>query len=165
MPLRGESKHARLESYLAARRPDCIDESIWEELRKHLAPVSDGYLRQLLKAAGLPMAPVVEGVRQDSLDEAARTLIGLAHLYALSDAAGRKRVRAVVITSKDRIRWALKRLAGARNQDTERSALKEEILLWTVTWLENPEIFEVWLTLRRAVAPHAEPIGPGSSPP
>ena len=152
MPPRAETKRARLESYLAAKRPECIDEPVWGELQSLLAPVSASYLRHLLKATGISLAPIVEGVRQDTLEDAARTLTALSRLYAVSDAQGHKQVRAVVIESKDRIRWALKRPASGDPEDAARRAMKKEILLWTVTWLENPAVFEPWLALRRSLA-------------
>ena len=83
---------------------------------------------------------MVEGVNAESLDELERTLLALAQEYA----NGRADVRPVVIEAKDRLRWA-----EARAADPERKAAKAEMLLWTITWLENPIAFPVWARLRR----------------
>jgi hypothetical protein len=147
MPRRSESKKTKLEAYFAKRKPERIDETVWSELVVHLAPVSSSYLRELLKSAGLPLDPLIEGVRQDSLEEAERTLVALSCMYSESSGERRARVRAAVIESKDRLRWSLKR----DSDDSERRALKQEILLWTMTWLENPLVFESWLAIRKHV--------------
>ena len=138
MPRPSDSKRARLESYLAESRPALIDETFLETLRERLAPVSNSYLRELVRGSGLPLSPLVEGVRQDSLQEARRTLLALSRLYEESGPARRNQVRSVVIESKTRLCWAVK----------TRQPLKEEILLWVMTWLENPPVFGSWLALR-----------------
>ncbi len=151
MPRRTDSKRARLEAYLAELQPSVIDDDLWVDLQARLAPVSRSYLRELLRGSGLPMSPLIEGVRADTLDEAQRTLLALSKAYAEAPTDQRRRIRATVIESKDRIRWGLKR-AGI---DLEQRALKEEIMLWALTWLENPEVFPAWLALRRAREPRA----------
>ena len=145
MPRRTDTKRARLEAYLAELKPSVVDEKLWADLQEQLAPVSSSYLRELLRGSGLPMSPLIEGVRQDSLDEAERTLLALSGVYAEASGDSRRRIRTALIESKDRIRWGLKR-AGI---DAQQRALKEEILLWALTWLENPEVFPAWLALRR----------------
>jgi hypothetical protein len=145
MPSRSDTKRARFETFLAEHRPPQIDEDFLLALEQHLAPVSSSYLRQLVRASGLPLSPMVEGVRQDSLEEAERTLLGLAGVYVDSDAAGRRQARSLVIESKDRLQWAIKRT----NDGPARRAIQHEILLWMMTWLENPAVFASWLTLRK----------------
>jgi hypothetical protein len=144
MRSRSDTKRARLEMHLAELRPPVIDDKVWSELRTRLAPVSNTYLRKLVISTGLPMSPVVEGVRHDSLQHAARTLMALSTAYADSEADSRRRIREAVIESKDRLRWALKRSSA-----TDSQVLKQEILLWVMTWLENPAVFPAWLALRR----------------
>ena len=141
MPPRSDSKRARVETYLAERKPGIVDDGVWRELRDQLAPISDSYLRELLRASGVPLSPEVEGVRQDSLENAERTLTALARAYEVADPVARRRIRACVIDSKDHLKWALQRTSG--------NALKQELLLWAMTWLENPAVFESWLKLRR----------------
>ena len=74
-PSRG--KRAKLEDWLARTRPARIGEAEWAEIRVFLAPVSTGYLRRLLREAGVPLAPVVEGVRQEDFGALERTLLAL----------------------------------------------------------------------------------------
>jgi hypothetical protein len=151
MPPRSESKRRKLQAYLAEVKPSIIDERVWEELQSRLTPVSAGYLRELLLATGVPLSPLIEGVRQDSLDQTQRTLLALSDVYKAATPQRRRIIRSAVIESKDRIRWALKR----SGTDEEKRAPKEEMLLWVLTWLENPEIFPVWLGLRRRTGSHA----------
>ncbi len=60
--------------------------------------------------------------------------------YEKGDATRRAAVRKLVITAKDHARWALRR----------GHATKEEMVLWMMTWLENPPVFREWVKLRRA---------------
>ncbi len=101
--------------------------------------VSQRTMRAALIESGLPMDPLVEGVRQDSLDHLARTLLRLATVYEDGDAAARKEVRAMVITARRHAE-----LAGLRKP-------KDEEILWIRTWLENPPVFAEWLELRLRV--------------
>ena len=64
-----QTKRGRLSRRLAEIRPERITEGEWRQLRELLAPISDGYLRQLLRSCGLPLDPVVEGVRQETFEE------------------------------------------------------------------------------------------------
>jgi len=52
-------------------------------------------------------------------------------------------VRHVVITSKEHARLATRNPA--------KRAEKEEMILWLLTWLENPPLFAAWVRLRRSV--------------
>ena len=140
MPSRAESKRSRLAEYLATAQPACVDEQLARELSALLSPVSAPYLRRLLRQSGVPLSPMVEGVNQESLDQLERTLLGLASEYSNR----RKETRAMVIEAKERLRWA-----EARATDEKRRAEKAEMLLWTLTWLENPVAFPVWARLRR----------------
>jgi hypothetical protein len=144
MPARGQTKRARLEERL--RTLGVIDEDAWADLKRELAPISDGYLRSMLIATGHPLSPVIEGVHTTDLKQAERNLRALAEEYELGDASRRRLCRDVVIGAKQRARWWLRR--SAAEHPSERP-LKEEILLWTSTWLENPLLFAEWVTLRR----------------
>jgi hypothetical protein len=145
MGTKGESRKARLTAYLNEVQAERIDEMAWQALREHLAPVSESYLRKLVRATGVPMTTMVEGVVQDSFDHLALTLTALEGEYGQSDAERRRAVRKLVIIAKDHATFALKRMAP----DDERRAMKEEMLLWMRTWLENPTVFSRWLALRR----------------
>src|ERR1039458_3918253 len=54
----------RLAGYLAERRPAAITEAVWKELLELLAPVSEGYLRDMLRSSHLPFEQPWAGVRQ-----------------------------------------------------------------------------------------------------
>lgn len=141
------SKRTALRAYVDQRRPPAIGAAEWAELSSLLAPVTEGYLRKLVREAGLPMAPLVEGVRQDSLQDLERTLLALEREYeTASEAADRTRtksIRRAVISAKDHARFALARLAP------EKRAQREEMILWMTTWLENPGAFPAWVELRK----------------
>ncbi|MBI4893744.1 MAG: hypothetical protein HY821_24205 [Acidobacteria bacterium] len=98
--------------------------------------VSQRTMRAALIECGLPMDPLVEGVRQDSLDHLARTLLRLGVVYEDGGPALRKTVRALVITARQHAELAA------------RKKPKAEEILWIRTWLENPPLFAEWLELR-----------------
>ncbi len=130
-----------LARWLERVRPQEVGEAEWDELRRELAPVSESYLRKLLRESGVPLAPLVEGVRQESLDALERSLLRMLAEY---EGGGRERkalVRRAVITAKDHARLAA-RVEAKR-------ALKEEMILWMVTWLGNPGVFPDWVRLRK----------------
>ena len=139
MGSKGESKRDRLQSFLTEGCVRLIDESVWQRIAEALAPTSASYLRKLVKAAGLPMSPMVEGVNQDTLDDLARTLAALQEEYEAGDTARKRTVRSLVITAKDHARWARQKPG------------KDEMLLWILTWLENPILFRDWLAIRRRI--------------
>lgn len=145
MPLRKGSKHALLEEILGPF--ERVNEETWARVKKALTPISDSYLRSLLKQSGRELAPFVEGVETADVDSAERTLRALASEYETSDPARRKECRRMVIESKDRLRWWLKSPKAV--ESAEKRAEKEEILLWVFTWLENPALFPEWVTIRR----------------
>ncbi|HBY60250.1 MAG TPA: hypothetical protein DEH78_10530 [Solibacterales bacterium] len=138
----------RLRELLGERQPSVIDPPEFAALQAALG-APESWLRHALRDTGIPLAPLVEGVRQDSLDALERTLAALAHEYA----AGRDRpaVRQAVLTAKEHARFALRRLEGAPR------AAKEEMLLWMLTWLENPAVFAGWVGLRKRALSSAPP--------
>ena len=140
-----KAKTAELAEWLERERPAVIGESEWAALLSALAPISENYLRKLLRASGVPLTPLVEGVRQESLDALETSLVKLWGEYEPSDAAQRARVRRLVITAKDHALWAVRRSA-------DKKAEKEEMMLWMLTWLENPPLFAEWVRLRRSAA-------------
>lgn len=96
------------------------------------------------------MAPIVEGVRQDDFASLERTLLGLAQEYCQAGLDGnrarQKECRQLVISAKDHARLA----THNPKTDDARRAQKEEMVLWMMTWLENPLVFEMWVPLRKA---------------
>ena len=143
MPPKGSprGKRADLLRWLERERPERIGQREWTRLHVDLAPVSGSYLRRLLRESGVPLAPLIEGVRQESLDALESSLLALLHEYEQGDAAARQATRSLVIEAKDHARWA------ARNP--EKRVEKEEMALWMLTWLENPPLFPQWVGLRR----------------
>ncbi len=141
------SKRTALRAYVDAHRSERIGEETFGELARVLAPVSESYLRRLLRESGVPLSPLVEGVRQDSFAELERTLEAIGREYAGAVAAGNapraQACRRAVITAKDHARFALRKLTGAARE------AKEEMALWMLTWLENPGVFSTWLALRK----------------
>ena len=140
-----ESRRRKLADYLARTQPALISATEWNELRAELAPVPDRTLRQLLRDCGVPLAPEIEGIRQDSFVELERTLLAVLADYGQGDSQCRQLCRNVVITAKDHARLALRRLP----QEDPRRRDKEEMILWMLTWLENPGVFADWLALRK----------------
>ena len=135
------TKRDELRHWLERVRPARIGEREWAMLHVDLAPVSGSNLRRLLRESGVPLAPLVEGVRQETFEALESSLLSFLQEYERSDSAGRLSVRQVVIEAKEHARWA------ARSQD--KRAEKEEMALWMLTWLENPPLFPQWVKLRR----------------
>jgi len=132
-----------LAALLEDMRPAQVGEGEWDQLRRMLAPISEGYLRKLLRDSGVPLAPMVAGVRQGSLDELEASLLTLLVEYEQGDTARRTAVRRLVITAKEHARWAARK--------SHEPADREEMALWMITWLENPPLFPEWVRLRRGL--------------
>jgi hypothetical protein len=146
-PPRKPPKKRELAAWIEHTAPRQIGEPEWQALLSLLAPVSESYLRRLLRESGVPLAPLVEGVRQESFDALESSLLRLLAEYEQGDAAASSRVRRLVIAAKDHARFA------ARKEDQhpkKEPGGKEEMALWMLTWLENPPVFPEWVRLRRA---------------
>ena len=128
--------------WIERESPEVISDREWEQLQTLLAPISENYLRRLLRESGAPLAPLIEGVRQESLDALEASLMKLLDEYEQGDRERRARIRRAVIAAKDHARWALRR-------SEDRKAEKQEMILWMTTWLENPPLFREWVRLRR----------------
>jgi hypothetical protein len=135
------TKRAKLAEFLDPAT--LVDEKEFERLRAALSPISESYLRKLLRDSGAPLAPMIDGVRQSNLEELESTLVALLVEYESGDPAKRQAVRNLVITAKNHARWTR----------------KEENLLWLTTWQENPPLFPAWAQIRRvkAAAPQPRP--------
>jgi hypothetical protein len=143
-------RRADLERWLSEVRPEVVGEREWDALLRDLAPVSESYLRRLLRESGVALAPLVEGVRQDSLERLEVSLLAMLDEYeAGKHAAARK----AVITAKDHARLAARK--PEKRAEPEKRAQKDEMILWMITWLENPPLFRDWLRLRKKVLAHA----------
>jgi len=145
------SVRQRLRDYLAEAQPPAITAAVWHHLLTHLAPVSESYLRDLLRATGLPFEQPYAGVRQHSLEELEQSLAEMLAVYleatAAEDRPRARYVRRQVIAAKDRARF----LSLSPRTPAGKKAQKEEMLQWMLVWLENPEVFPVWVTARKRV--------------
>jgi hypothetical protein len=130
-----ESKRKRIQEWLQSRSPAEVTEALQAELQAACPDISERTLRAVLRESGFPLAATVEGVRQDTLDGLERTLLALLAEYEKGDAARRRQVREIVIVAKQHAAFAR----------------KEEVILWTRTWLENPPLFRAWVELRKRV--------------
>jgi hypothetical protein len=143
---KARGKGGELAAWLEHNKPAIVGEREWDELKTQLAPVSESYLRRLLRDSGVALAPLVEGVRQESLDELEASLVKLLDEYEQGNRERRARVREAVILAKDHARWTLRRQGITERKEAE----KREMILWMTTWLENPPLFREWAPLRRA---------------
>ena len=139
--MRARGKSAELVRWLEKHRPAQVGEAEFASLRTALAPVSESYLRRLLRECRVPLAPMVEGVRQATFEELEASLLRLLAEYESSDPPRRMAVRRLVITAKEHARLAARN--PAKRPD------KEEMILWLTTWLENPPVFREWVSIRR----------------
>jgi hypothetical protein len=139
---RSASAKQRLRAYLAEQQPQAITDAVWLQLRQELAPVSESYLRDLLRATGLPFDQPWAGIRQHTLDELEQSLREMLGVYRDAIAAGdRERARYCrrqVIAAKDRAKFLAKK-----------HPQKEEMAQWMLVWLENPEVFPAWVEIRK----------------
>lgn len=122
-----------------------VDEAVFDTLKQALPDVDEASVRAAVRESGREMSPVAEGVRQETLDELERTLSALADEYERGDPARKRQVRNLVIVAKEHAGFA----ARSSRLTDEKRALKEEMLLWLRTWLENPGLFGVWVAIRK----------------
>src|ERR1035441_8003162 len=148
-----KSVKQRLRDYLAETQPPAITAAAWNHLLAHLAPVSESYLRDLLRATALPFEQPYAGIRQHTFEELEQSLGEMLAVYAeavaATDRARARYARRQVIAAKDRARF----LARNPRTPTEKKAQKEEMVQWMLVWLENPEVFPAWVAARKRVNP------------
>lgn len=149
MPSGNKSIKQQLRDYLASERPPAITEAVWKEMRTRLAPVSESYLRDLLRETGLPFNQPWAGIHQHTFKELEASLRGMLEVYReATDAKDRNRARYCrrqVIAAKDRAKF----LARNSRTSSEKKAEKEEMAQWMLVWLENPEVFPAWVEARK----------------
>jgi hypothetical protein len=147
-----KSVKRRLKEWLTTAPPESITGAVWHSLLKELSPVSESYLRDLLRDTGIPFEQPYAGIRQHSFEELEQSLSEMLAVYVEAIAAGdRERARYArrqVIGAKDRARFQSRnpRLAP------EKRAQKEEMAQWMLVWLENPEVFPAWAEARKKTA-------------
>ena len=139
----------QLKEYLATQRPAGISEAVWRDCLQRFAPVSESYLRDLLRATGLPFEQPYAGVRQHTLEELEESLREMLAMYSDAVAAGNREraryCRRQVIAAKDRAKF----LARSPRTSAEKQSLKAEMAQWMLVWLENPEVFPAWVEARK----------------
>jgi hypothetical protein len=139
------STRDRLRELIERRGIERIDEAVWTELRTELGPVSDSHLRRLVRETGLPLSPLIEGVRQDSFANLERTLRALAEIYEQSDRAERTQARTAVLQAREHAAWAIR----SPKIEAQKKINREEMIEWMRVWLENPDVFPGWVELRK----------------
>jgi hypothetical protein len=146
---RSKSVKQELREYLEAARPGAITRGVWKELLQRFAPVSESYLRDLLRQTGLPFEQPYAGVRQHTFEELEQSLRDLLAVYkeatGAEDRDGARYCRRQVIAAKDRARF----LAANPRTAPEKQAEKQEMAQWMLVWLENPEVFPAWVDARK----------------
>ena len=157
MPSTNRSIKQQLRDYLAANQPATISEAVWHQLLQHLAPVSESYLRDLLRATGLPFDQPYAGIRQHTFEELEESLVDVLQVYREALSAGRRDraryCRRQVIAAKDRAKW----MAVNPRSTTEKRTQKGEMAQCMLVWLENPEVFPAWVDARKKASPPADP--------
>jgi hypothetical protein len=151
VPSAGKSIKQQVREYLAAEKPAAITEAVWTALCMRLAPVSESYLRDLLRATGLPFDQPWAGIHQHTFEELEASLRSMLAVYTAAMVTDRERARYCrrqVIAARDRARFM------ARNPRTPpaKKAEKEEMAQWMLVWLENPEVFPAWVEARKKVS-------------
>ena len=88
MPSRKPSKVAKLAEAIATRGYTRIGEEEFRQLLGDMGAAREDVLRRLLRECGLPLAPLVEGVRLTDPGEAERTATALLREYEAAAAPG-----------------------------------------------------------------------------
>ena len=149
MPARDKSIKQQVRDYLEAERPAAITGEVWGSLLMRLAPVSESYLRELLRATGLPFDQPYAGVHQHTFAELEESLRRILDVYETAARTGDKDraryCRRRVIAAKDRAKF----LAANPRTPAEKKAEKAEMVEWMLVWLENPAVFPAWVEARK----------------
>jgi hypothetical protein len=139
----------QVREFLAVEQQTAITEAVWQKLLLRLAPVSESYLRELLRGTGLPFDQPYAGVRQHTYEELEQSLRELEQVYAAAMLSGdRERARYCrrqVIAAKDRARF----LADNPRTAPDKQALKQEMAQWMLVWLDDPLVFPAWVEARK----------------
>jgi hypothetical protein len=141
---RKQARIAEIRAYLEPRGADTIGEAEFAELCEQFKPAKPDTIRKWVRECAIALAPMVEGVRQDSFDGLERTLVALTAEYEHSDRDRTRSIRRMVITAKEHARFAARAA-----KDAAKRADKLEMADWMLTWLENPPLFPQWVRLRR----------------
>src|SRR5258706_15723819 len=82
------TKKQRLAALLAGERLTEIGEPEWNRLLAELSPISESYLRRLLRETGVPIAQPFAGIAQSTLEQLERSLIDMEREYTRARGAG-----------------------------------------------------------------------------
>ena len=89
-----KSRKQALLEFLAAEPITAIGEAEWQAALRTLAPISESYLRDLLRETGLAFAQPYAGIRQKSFADLERDLREMLAIYTEAMRAGdRQRAR------------------------------------------------------------------------
>ena len=156
MVSRSKSVKQQLREYLESERPSAITAAVWSELLARLSPVSESYLRDLLRDTGLPFEQPWAGIRQHSFEELEQSLGEMLAVFEAARQAGdgdrARYCRRQVIAAKERARF----LARSPKISAQKQEQKEEMAAWMLIWLETPEVFPVWVAARKKTADTAQ---------
>lgn len=146
-----KSVKQQLRDILASEAPAVITDEVWQNLLRRLAPVSESYLRDLLRKSGVPVNQPHAGIRQHTFEELEQDLRDMLEIYREACETG-NRLRArycrrQVIAAKDRAKF----LAQNRRTEAAKQEEKREMAQWMLVWLENPELFPSWVEARKSV--------------
>ena len=98
-------------------------------------------------------------IRLDSFEEALETLRNVGNLWrSLNSNGGKeevKRLRQDLLDSKKQVLQSVK----DRKLDERTRRIKSEIAEWLTIWLQSPELFENWISLRKGSAEFRERFG------
>jgi hypothetical protein len=144
MPEKKRSQEERALQWLRNRNVSRVDKLVAAEGAAALPEIKERAWRDAFRTSGLPLDPLVEGVRQDDLGNLQRTLSALAAAYEAGEPALKQEIRRVVMTARQHADWASRGKSLSEAQRRE----KLEILLWIRTWLENPPLFHDWAAIR-----------------
>jgi len=119
-----------------------IGEAEWEELRQQFAKTTENTLRKHAIASEVTIGQPWRGLDTASLDALELSLIEMAEAYRTHPQEARR----VVISTKDKTRFAARNPKAA----VDKRVLKAEMVEWMLVWLGDPAMFEDWVKLRRA---------------
>ncbi|MEP7366995.1 MAG: hypothetical protein ABI972_27365 [Acidobacteriota bacterium] len=111
-----------------------------------IGPITASRLKHLLRDSGAALAPLVEGVRQDSIEALERTLSALSELYETGTLEERSKCRGEVIQARQHALWALAKLEAKPRRE------REEMRATMLVWLENPALFRTWAGAKRRLS-------------
>ncbi|HWB85515.1 MAG TPA: hypothetical protein VG675_15330 [Bryobacteraceae bacterium] len=144
-----KSVKQKLRDYLEERQPPTLTETVWRELLALLSPVSESYLRELLRDTGLHFDQPWAGVGQHTFEELEQSLREIGQVYAEAIQEGNREraryCRRQVIGAKDRAKF----IAHNSRTPAGKKAEKEEMAQWMLVWLEDPDVFPAWVEARK----------------